>query len=1212
MSNKKPSYQDLEKQIAELKSENKLKQSEDRFNALLKASEDMITIHKPNGKYVYYNGPTCYAITPKDIVGKMPEDLFDKGISNTLLNAFKKVERTGLSETIEVLLDWLGEKRWFSEYIYPIKNADGKIIELVKVCRDIHQRKIAELELEEQNKEKEKQAKELEISKQKIQTTLELLEKRKYSMDEASKIAKIGYWEHDLLTGKVIWSDYVHHIFGTNPKNGIPPQKEIIDGFNKKSQEKFEKATLNILSKGIPYDIELKWTNVKKEEIWIRNLAQPIYNQQNKIVGKRGVMQDITASKKAQQELEHSKKRIQNTLDLVKENEYSLKEAGRMAKIGYWRFDNLTDTLFWSDAIYQIYGADQKLEVPTIEAIINVYTKESRKLILESLEDLTIRGIPYDIELEFTNFKNEKCWIRNIGEPIYNDKKEIIGRRGVSQDITQKKINESDLDKKNEKLYELNKTLNEAQKLSHVGSWEWNMETDEAEWSDEMYNIYGVDKNNFYPSHENVQKFTLPEDLYKIETGVSSLLVDKVFLPFDFRIKRPSGEIRHLHIVALEMNSKESVFGVTKDITERKKIEEENLRIQDNYKRLFNNASISIWNEDLSQVFEMIDELRKSGVSDLKLHFEEKPETLFLFLEKLIVNKVNKATLKLFDAISNENFLNNFTETFGTDADKVFKKLMFSIWNKEKTFTSEANFKTLKGVEFAAIITIPIPQTTIEQKTVPVSIQSIQSIKDAELENKESLNKLNEAQEIANVGSWLFNLSNKETEWSDETYRIWGFDKEKPAPSLETFLNRIHIDDQALFNKAAELVYNEGIPYDIEFRICLPNNVQKTIRSICKPIFGDNGKVVRLKGTNQDITEQKLIRNKIEKAEEMYRVLTDNSNDLICLQEPDSSFKYISPSIKTLLGYEQSDFLGKKVFSIVHIDDIQRLQDAMSRKVFSSLNNEAFSFRILHKEGHYVWFEFLTSPVYKENKINYFVTSARDITQWVLAKQEIQEYQTSLQKMTTEMTLIEEKQKKEIASNIHDHLSQSLVISKMKISELKKNSKLISIDEDLKFIEKLISEALENSRKITYDLSPPVLYQLGIIDALNWLLEDVESTHKIKCKIYNNVDSIKLNDVKSILLFRCIQELIKNTVKYANATLITLEIDKNKLGVNLTLTDNGEGFDTSILNNYQNHSGSGFGLFAVQERIRNIQGDFKITSIKNAGTTVNIFIPLSK
>lgn len=149
ITKKKPTYSDLEKRINELELEI---QNEDRFNLLLKASEDMITIHKPGGEYIYYNGPTCFAISPNEVVGKMPSDLFGKSVSNTLMNAFRKVEKTGKSETLEVLLNWLGEKRWYSEYIYPVKNANGEVVELVKVCRDINKRKIAEQKIESQNK----------------------------------------------------------------------------------------------------------------------------------------------------------------------------------------------------------------------------------------------------------------------------------------------------------------------------------------------------------------------------------------------------------------------------------------------------------------------------------------------------------------------------------------------------------------------------------------------------------------------------------------------------------------------------------------------------------------------------------------------------------------------------------------------------------------------------------------------------------------------------------------------------------------------------------------------------------------------------------------------------------------------------------------------------------------------------------------------------
>lgn len=1146
-------------------------------------------------EYIYHIFGLNAKKTPRPLKETMK--IFDKESQNKIIQATLDLNMNGASYNLELKFINLNKKEvWVRSVAQPVYNELNEIVGRRGVLQNITASKKAQLDLE--------------LSKQEIQQNLALLEKRKFSMDETSKVAKIGYWEHDLLADVFIWSDYLYQIFESNPKEEIPSKNELLERFDKESQEKLVQVTADIASKGINYDVELKFVNKKNEEVWIRSTGQPIYNKQNEIIGSKGVLQNITASKKAQFALELSKQEVENTLEIVKENEYSLKQAGRLAKIGYWSYDKQTDAIFWSDAVHEIYGTDPKNGVPEIDVVLSFFEEESRKKLVHATIMLATKGVPFDIVLQINNSNNEERWMRNIGEPLYNDKNEIIGRRGVSQDITEQKIKQNELDFKSVKLHDLNNALNQAQKLSNIGSWHWDMTADHAEWSDEMYSIYGVAKGDFYPSNENVTKTVLPQDLYKLECGISCLLEGETVAPFEFRIKRPSGEIRNLYIVALEKKSQQRVFGVTMDITDRKKIEEENFRVKDSYKRLFNNATVSIWNEDLSLMFKQIEELRNDNIPNIKSYLEQHPDILFSLLEKVKVNDVNSATLKLFKAKSNKQFLGSIKNTFGKGANLVFVNLIEAIWNNDKTFTSEVNYKTLKGEEFAAIFSISIPQTEVEQRIVAVSIQSIQSIKDAESAKKESLHKLDEAQKLAHVGSWFVNTVTQVTEWSDETFDIWGFDRKKGVPDFESLSNRVGTDDQELFISNFEKAFNLGIPFDIEYRVYLPNDQQKILRTICKPEFGNNGEVVGLVGTTQDITLQKQAMDKIEKAEEMYRILTDHSNDLICLQEPDSTFKYISPSIKNLLGYEQSDFLGKTVFSIVHKDDISSLKKAMKKKVFSGEVIEAYTFRIRHKEGRFVWLEFLSSPVYVAHKISYFVTSARDVTQWMLAKQDIQEYQTSLQKLTTEITLIEEKQKKEIASNIHDHLSQSLVISKMKINELKKNPQLKLIDEDLQFIEMHISEALENSRKITYELSPPVLYQLGIIDALNWLLDDVEATHRIACLVNSNVINIELSDIKAILLYRSIQEVITNIVKYANASLITLNIDKNNLGVDILITDNGVGFDTSILKNISNHSGSGFGLFTVQERIRNIQGEFTIASEINIGTSVKIFVPL--
>ena len=429
----------------------------------------------------------------------------------------------------------------------------------------------------------------------------------------------------------------------------------------------------------------------------------------------------------------------------------------------------------------------------------------------------------------------------------------------------------------------------------------------------------------------------------------------------------------------MEPNKKPTYQDLVKSIDElqselkRVKSNDKDSVIQD-YKRLFDDATISIWNEDFTEVFEEIDQLRKLNISNIIQHLEEHPEVLLSILQKLKVNSVNKATLNLFEAENDEVFLNKMQDTFGEGANKVFINIIDSIWKYKKSFTSEVNYRTLTGSEFAALFSFPIPQSKLEQKSVPVTIQSIQALKDAEsakreylikleqaqkigkigswewnsetdkalwsdemyriygvqkdefdptsinvsntiLEedkhkmenaiedllkgkvvapfefkiqrpnnevrdlnvialqvNKETIfgvtqdvtdrkkieNKLNEAQTLAKVGSWLFYPATQKLEWSDETFHLLGFDPKKDEPDNAAFVKRIHEDDLSLFNSVVDKAIRLGTPYDIEHKVCLPNGDQKVLRAICKPVLGVNGEVVSLVGTSQDITSHKL------------------------------------------------------------------------------------------------------------------------------------------------------------------------------------------------------------------------------------------------------------------------------------------------------------------------------------------------------------------
>ena len=119
--------------------------------------------------------------------------------------------------------------------------------------------------------------------------------------------------------------------------------------------------------------------------------------------------------------------------------------------------------------------------------------------------------------------------------------------------------------------------------------------------------------------------------------------------------------------------------------------------------------------------------------------------------------------------------------------------------------------------------------------------------------------KLNEAHKLAGIGNWLFNLSTKKVEFSDEMFHIWGFDVKKSPPEYQTIINRIHPKDLNFYNIAIEKATRLGTPFNIEFRICITNEKQKIIRSICKPTLGVSGKITVLNVVSQDITQQKKI-----------------------------------------------------------------------------------------------------------------------------------------------------------------------------------------------------------------------------------------------------------------------------------------------------------------------------------------------------------------
>lgn len=161
------------------------------------------------------------------------------------------------------------------------------------------------------------------------------------------------------------------------------------------------------------------------------------------------------------------------------------------------------------------------------------------------------------------------------------------------------------------------------------------------------------------------------------------------------------------------------------------------------FKAIFNHAEISIWSEDLSLVIEALDKLRADGIVDLKPHLQANIDLAWQLAGMIKVNSVNDATLRLFGAKTQDEFIKKIDKTFGDNAIDVFIDELCAIWNKDEMFLSEANFKSLDGKEIQALITCKTSVKTNDYTNIPISIVDIS-------EQKSILNKLKLSSRVFN------------------------------------------------------------------------------------------------------------------------------------------------------------------------------------------------------------------------------------------------------------------------------------------------------------------------------------------------------------------------------------------------------------------------------------------------------------------------------
>jgi PAS domain S-box-containing protein len=247
--------------------------------------------------------------------------------------------------------------------------------------------------------------------------------------------------------------------------------------------------------------------------------------------------------------------------------------------------------------------------------------------------------------------------------------------------------------------------------------------------------------------------------------------------------------------------------------------------------------------------------------------------------------------------------------------------------------------------------------------------------------NNISTERLNLAVSAATIGIWEWNMITNEIFWSDEILTIYGLDESFRTLTFEDYLTYVHPEDIGILKRDIDTCLQTNGQYKTEHRVIPPDGITRWITGTGK-VFLKNGVPTKMIGTVIDITQQKADANALLKSQEIYRTLTNNMHDMVAQADSQGKFIYLSPSYRTVLGFEDpSALVGQSIFDRVHPDDIGWVLDRFTVSLEKKISESA-EFRYKNAKGDYVWIETLGNPILDSNgEVKTLVLSSRDVSE---------------------------------------------------------------------------------------------------------------------------------------------------------------------------------------------------------------------------------------
>lgn len=401
----------------------------------------------------------------------------------------------------------------------------------------------------------------------------------------------------------------------------------------------------------------------------------------------------------------------------------------------------------------------------------------------------------------------------------------------------------------------------------------------------------------------------------------------------------------------------------------------------------------------------------------------------------------------------------------------------------------------------------------------------------------------------------------------------------------------------------------------------------------------------------QEVAGTDAARRTPEQREQRYRSLFDYNLDAVFNLDQQVRLSEVNPAALQLTGYSREELLGMPILQLV----VPGHQDLARAKYEEALYGRPADLEvtIAHKDGRQIDVYVTGGPIKVHGQVVGVFGIARDVTQakrnhaeirrlneqlerrvaertaslntantqlqaQIAERQQIEhelrqsetKYRSiagHLQALASELILAEERERRRIAVDLHDDLGQKIALARIRLAMLKRAAAGTDLQAPIAQLLQVVDEAMESSRSLTFQICPPALYDLGLLPAAEWLVEDMQQRFGLHVQLVDDGQPAPMDERVRVVLFRCLRELLINVAKHSGVSEATVTIRCQEDTIQLAVADKGCGFDMARAAIGTNSSG--FGLFSIQERLGYLGGAVQIRSAPGEGTTITLQVP---